>query len=229
MWYAKPAGGYGIGSTEWIGNFNEIYNMLAWTDEAKAGMMGNLQHESGFNPWRWQGDTVNTSAGYGLPQFTPASGYLGLSGVTPNMSTTSITTGATPGDGARQMQAVDSDELHKWVGSCWRDYWSPVSFAQLYNYRAQILNTWGNGSSITMAQFKACTDVDAAAFIWLACYEGPAVPNYDVRKQTAEYIYQNYMGGVIPPTPDPPTPPTPSGQGVPFWLLKKAVNNARRI
>lgn len=229
MWYAKPSGPYNIGSPEWIGNFDEIYNMLSWTDEAKAGMMGNLQHESGFNPWRWQGDTVNTSAGYGLPQFTPASGYLGLSGVTPNMSTSTITTGATPADGARQMQAVDSDELSKWVSSCWRNYWSPVAFSQLYNYRAQILNTWGNGSSISMAQFKACTDVDAAAFIWLACYEGPAVPNYDTRKQTAEYIYQTYMGGVIPPSPDPPTPPTPSGEGVPFWLLKKAVNNARRI
>lgn len=229
MWYAKPSGPYNIGSVEWIGNFNEIYNMLGWTDAAKAGMMGNLQHESGFNPWRWQGDTVNTSAGYGLPQFTPASGYLGLSGATPNMSTSSVTTGATPADGARQIQAIDSDELSKWVSSCWRNYWSPVAFSQLYNYRAQILNTWGNGSSISMAQFKACTDVDAAAFIWLACYEGPAVPNYDTRKQIAEYIYQTYMGGVIPPSPDPPTPPTPSGEGVPFWLLKKAVDNARRI
>lgn len=229
MWYAKPAGPYNIGSNEWLGNFNEIYNMLGWTDEAKAGMMGNLQHESGFNPWRWQNDTVNTDAGYGLPQFTPASGYLGLSGVTPNMSTSTITTGATPADGARQIQAIDSDELSKWVSGCWRDYWSPVAYSQLYAYRAQILATWGDGSSISMAQFKACTDVDAAAFIWLACYEGPAAPNFDVRKQTAEYIYQNYMGGVIPPSPDPPTPPTPSGEGVPFWLLKKAVNNARRI
>lgn len=231
MWYAKPAGGYGIGSTEWIGNFNEIYNMLAWTDEAKAGMMGNLQHESGFNPWRWEGDHVGSQYenGYGLPQFTPASGYLGLSGVTPNLSTTSTTAGATPEDGARQIQAIDRDELSKWVSSCWRDSWSPVAYSQLYAYRAQVLATWGDGSNITFTQFKACTDVDAAAFIWLACYERPGVPNLDVRKQTAEYIYQNYMGGVIPPTPDPPTPPTPSGQGVPFWLLKKAVNNARRI
>ena len=160
MWYAKPSGPYNIGSPEWIGNFNEIYNMLSWTDEAKAGMMGNLQHESGFNPWRWQGDTVNTSAGYGLPQFTPASGYLGLSGVTPNMSTTATTTGATPADGARQMQAVDSDELSKWVSGCWRNYWSPVAFSQLYNYRAQILNTWGNGSSISMALVVSCVTGD---------------------------------------------------------------------
>lgn len=232
-WYAKPSGPYGIGSTEWVGNYNEIYGMLSgsWTDAAIAGMIGNMQHESGLNPWRWQNDYVAPlyDNGYGLPQFTPASGYLALPGTTPNMSTSQTTTGATPADGARQIQAINGDELSKWVSKCWRDYWSPIQYSQLYAYSNQILNTWGNGTNISMSQFKACTDVDAAAFIWLACYEGPKVPNYATRKQTSEYIYQNYMGGVVPPSPDPPTPPTPSGEGVPYWLLKKAANNARRI
>lgn len=229
-WVAQPSGGYTLGSADWLSNFNEIITQLSsWTDEALAGMIGNFQHESGMNPWRWENDTVNYLGGYGLAQFTPANGYINLSGATPNLSTSTTTTGATPADGARQLTAIDTDELHKWVSSCWRDYWSPVVYSQLYQYRNQILWTWGNGSSISFAQFKACTDVDACAFIWLACYEGPGSPNYALRKATAETVYQNYMGGVIPPTPDPPTPPSPTGSAVPYWLLKKAVMNQKRI
>lgn len=229
-WHAKPAGPYNIGASDWVDNLNMIISLCGgWTSEAVAGMAGNMQHESGLNPWRWQSDTVNTSAGYGLPQFTPASGYLNLSGTSPNMSTSTITTGASPDDGTRQMQAINSDELAKWVSDCWRSYWSTISYSGLYQYRNTVVNTWGSGGRISMAQFKACTDVDAAAFIWLACYEGPAVPNYTVRQITARLIYQDYMGGVIPPTPDPPTPYPPSGQHVPAWLLKKAIDNRRKI
>lgn len=228
-WHAQPSGGYALGSADWLDNWNEICGMLSWTNEALAGMGGNLQAESGMNPWRWQGDSVSLSGGYGLPQFTPASGYISLSGTMPNMSTSTTTPGADPADGARQMQAVDSDELHKWVGTCWRSYWSSITYSGLYQYSREILNTWGNGSSITMAQFKACTDVDAACFIWLACYEGPAVPNYTGRKTTSRVIYEQYMGGVIPPTPIPPEPYPPSGRRLPAWLLKKMADNGRML
>ena len=229
-WHAKPSGPYNIGTSDWIDNLTMIRSLCSgWSDASIAGMVGNMQHESGLNPWRWQNDTVNLSAGYGLPQFTEASGYINLPGTMANMSTTGITPGASPDDGTRQMQAINTDELSKWMWGCWRDYWSPVAYSQLYAYRSQILATWGDGSHITMAQFKACTDVDACAFIWLACYEGPGEPNYTPRKATAELVYTNYMGGVVPPTPDPPTPPTPSGSVVPYWLLKKGVDNQRKI
>lgn len=226
-WHAKPSGGYSIGSSDWVDNWNEICGMLSWTTEAIAGMGGNLQAESGMNPWRWQGDTVGTSRGYGLPQFTPASGYLALSGVTPNMSTTSTTTGATPQDGARQIQAVDNDELGKWVQSCWRSYWDPVQYNTLYRYANEIKNTWGHGTGVSMAEFKACTDIDACTFIWLACFEGPLVPNYSSRKSISRDIYTNYMGGVVPPDPDPPEPYPPSGKHLPAWLLKKMADSGR--
>lgn len=229
-WQAKPSGAYALGSAEWVDNWDMIKGLLQgqWTDEAIAGMGGNLQHESGMNPWRWQSDTVNTSMGYGLAQFTPASQYIALSGAMPNMSTTSITAGASPDDGTRQIQAIDGDELGKWVSTCWRSYWSKITYSGLWEYAQQILNQWGNGSRITMSQFKACTDIDACTFIWLACYEGPASPNYSTRQATARDIYVNYMGGVVPPTPDPPTPDPPSGQHIPAWLMKKLVDNNKR-
>jgi hypothetical protein len=40
------------------------------------------------------------------------------------------------------------------------------------------------------------------------------VPNYDVRKSTAAYIYQ-FLTGSPPPTP---------GAGIPAWLLKKIAD-----
>lgn len=44
-----------------------------WTDNAIAGMLGNMQTESTINPGIWQNlDSGNTSLGFGLVQWTPA-------------------------------------------------------------------------------------------------------------------------------------------------------------
>lgn len=61
-------------------NAEYIYSYLidkGWTTNAIAGMLGNLQAESSMNPGRWQNDDVgNTSGGYGLVQWTPATKYI---------------------------------------------------------------------------------------------------------------------------------------------------------
>ena len=229
-WHAKPSGAYTINSAEGLDN---IYAMAACfpaaTLESQAGIIGNSVHEGGLNPWRWQGDTYGRSRGYGLFQFTPASGYIDLSFATPNLSTTQVTAGATPEDGETQCDVMATNYLGKWVSTCWRSYWSTSTYASLYAYRQEVLNTWGNGSSITMAQFFACTDVDAATFIFLACFEGPAVPNYGVRKETAWDIYAILGGSPTPPTP--PVPPDPPTGSLPAWLvaaMKKSIKNERR-
>lgn len=64
-----PAGGA-------ANNAKIIYDKLktsGWTDEAIAGILGNMQAESGINPGRWENDNVgNLSGGFGLVQWTPA-------------------------------------------------------------------------------------------------------------------------------------------------------------
>ena len=110
MWHAKPYGAYAIDSTEAKDNMDEIYAQLhneGWTIEAICGMLGNMVAESGLNPWRWQDDSVSLTSdlkGYGLPQFTPAYGYIydygvGVTGYSPNLSVTEETSGATADDG----------------------------------------------------------------------------------------------------------------------------------
>lgn len=48
----------------------------AWTINAIAGFLGNLQTESNINPAIYESLEVNPSKGYGLVQWTPGSTYL---------------------------------------------------------------------------------------------------------------------------------------------------------
>lgn len=61
-------------------NANYIRSFLTyndWSINAICGLLGNLQAESTINPGRWQSDDVgNTSLGYGLVQWTPATKYI---------------------------------------------------------------------------------------------------------------------------------------------------------
>jgi hypothetical protein len=61
-------------------NAQYIYSYLSaegWTLNAIAAILGNMQAESAINPGRWQSNDVgNTSLGYGLVQWTPATKYI---------------------------------------------------------------------------------------------------------------------------------------------------------
>ena len=61
-------------------NAKYIYECLkdkGWTLNAVAGMLGNMQRESTLNPGIWQNNDVgNTTGGYGLVQWTPATKYI---------------------------------------------------------------------------------------------------------------------------------------------------------
>jgi hypothetical protein len=50
-----------------------LVNNDGWTKNAVCGMLGNMQTESGIIPDTWQSGMIgNTSVGYGLVQWTPA-------------------------------------------------------------------------------------------------------------------------------------------------------------
>lgn len=92
-WHVKNTGAYGRTSTEALENAQEVYNVLyslGWVLESVCAMLGNVEHESGYNPWRWQSDVVlpvgdprigtigggNTAHAYGLCQQDPAAKYI---------------------------------------------------------------------------------------------------------------------------------------------------------
>lgn len=75
-WYTKTTGGYETSSGEAQNNIWAFYEAIrevntTITIAAIAGILGNISAESGYNPIRWQNDTIGTG-GYGLIQWTPS-------------------------------------------------------------------------------------------------------------------------------------------------------------
>lgn len=220
-WYAKPRGGYEYNSWEWVQNvaeMNRFFRERGYTYQAIAGILGNVHHESGMNPWRWQSDEVNYNGGYGLFQYTPASGYLALSKLpnySPNLSVAEVTANATPSDGLAQCVVFDEDKLAKWMTGCWRTYWDSNVYADLKNVSQEILNKYGNGKSITLSQFMGIDDVYYATFAFLACFEGPLVPNMTPRYKTAQDVYTIITGDI--PVPEPVV----KKKKMPLWFMMR--------
>lgn len=227
-WHAKPSGLYTYKGAEWTDNVLEMaayFNGKGYSVEAQTGIIANAVAESGLNPWRWQSDKVNYSAGYGLFQFTPASDYFnkctGLAYYAPNKSVTSVTEGAKPTDALAQMAAFDTNKLSKWGPGCWRPYWSTTTYASLYQERNRIVTKYGSNNQVSMEQFKKIDNVWDATFVFLAAFEGPLVPNMTARYNIAKDVYQVITGSPPGPGPDPgpgpgpgpgpdPQPPTPT-------------------
>lgn len=182
--YAKPSGGYSISSIEGTTNIKRIYDYLhneGYADNCIVGILGNVYGESALNPWLWENNTYNLNNGYGLFQFTPASEYINATWLpdhAPNTDPSQTVAGADPDDALGQLYALVNDTFGKWLNTCWRSYWNPSDYPDLYTKRTYILNTYGSGSSLSMAQFKTIYDYSDACFAFLACYEGPAIPNY---------------------------------------------------
>lgn len=223
-WYAKPSGPYSYNSEEGKANILEIasfFSNIGYTEECQAGIIGNIMAESGLNPWRWQGDSVNLEAGYGLFQYTPARSYIdgaiNLQYYAPNKSVTDITSGAKPTDGLAQLNVFDTNLLGKWISSCWRDYWDTTIYSDLYKERERILSTYGTNNRLSMNEFKVIDNVWDSTFSFLACFEGPKVPNIDPRYSNATIVYKIITGN----TPDPPDPPGPiyPNRKLPVWMM----------
>lgn len=199
--HAKDTGAYGKDSTEAKENADLIYSYLknkGWTVNAVAGLLGNMGSESGYNPWRWQGDNVQpktnspwNNIGYGLVQFTPAGKYINNAEAKKNgfyAPNFSDKTGS-PTDGLSQMAYVNK----------YADYIPTGTYP------------------ISYEDFKKSTQTPQyLASVWLYNYERPADPQAteQTRQDDANYWYE-YLTGHEPPTP--PTPPTPK-QKKSKWL-----------
>lgn len=77
-----------------------------WTENAIAGLLGNTHVESSHNPGIWEGlNANNMSRGFGLVQWTPASGihnWANNLGLSPTAMDT-------------QLKAIDEDALYGWI------------------------------------------------------------------------------------------------------------------
>lgn len=201
-WFTKKTGGYSKTSSEALNNAEVIYGVLdslGWTLNAVCGLLGNLDVESGYNPWRWQSDEVlpkgsellsSKSHGYGLVQFTPAKNYA-LNSVAQSITGFGVNYSDEEGskdDGTAQLHFVDGDTLGGYIST--------------------------SGYPLSYTQYKRSTQSpEYLAKTWLHNYERPAsYSSESSRASTARYWYTK-LSGVTPPTP-----PTPTGYTVTVLL-----------
>lgn len=173
-WHNAVTGGFGRTSTEAFQNALQTYKKLSslgWSLNAICGVYGNMEAESGYNPWRWESDAVPSypstpSYGYGLPQFTPSSKYIsdsaaqGYTGYGPNWSDHT----GNQNDGDAQLEFIHN----------YADYYPTSTYP------------------LTFAEYKISTyNAGLMARAWLYNYERPADPasTEDARAEAADYWY----------------------------------------
>ena len=164
------------------------YRASGWNDNSIAGLLGNIENESGFNPLRQEVG----GQGYGLVQWTPKSvlenhcGILGLSSYT---------------DGDNQLICISAEILG-----------NPSSVNEWYTTSGFIDNYRPSGATddmigITGSQFitnEMGWGADKLALMFMVGYERPAYDptvNHIDRRKADALKWLEYMGGVTPPTP----------------------------
>ncbi len=194
-WHAKTYGAYARSSTEAFENAICVYNLLTslgWTLQAMCAVYGNIEAESGYNPWRWEGDSVPSSNespdyGYGFPQFTPSSKYIYDDNAQAN-------TGYGPNYTDWSGNIFDGDSQLRFI-----DEYADYSTDNPYGY------------NITYDEFKTgYYSPEYLAKAWLHNYERPGDQSTEVEEYRAS-IARYWYDLLIEYDPSDPIPPEGGG------------------
>lgn len=205
-WHNKNTYGYVRTSQEAQDNATMIYNILyglGWKMNPICAMLGNVEAESGYNPWRWQYEVVlpvgdsrigyiggdSTAHAYGLCQQDPAAKYIyrayaeALPDYGPNYSNRV----GSQTDGTAQLQYLHWICSQNSSGGEWLEY--NTSYGMYFN---DFIN-------------DTTHSIDFLVRTFFYCYERAA--SFNTERITAANYWVNYFGGYVPP--EPPEPPTP--------------------
>lgn len=192
-----------------------LYSFIG-NEYGTAGLMGNLQAESGMIPYRLQGD------------FTP--GYSTSINYTNNVDSGRYT---------------ESEFVHDSKGyglAQWTWYTRKQGLYNMYisgGYSsigdvglacAYLISELSSSYSGVLAVLRSATSVREASDSVLHDFENPASQGPEVeayRESLGLAIYAEYAGGPYPP-PTPPEPPTPTQPSIPYWLLFKLSENGKQ-
>ena len=126
---------------------------MGFTDEAAAGVMGNIQAEGDFNPGQWEhGFNMAPSSGYGMFQYTPSTKY------TDYATIMGVDISDPDQNGPCQIQWLD-DHPSQWNASA--AGYSYDAYKQLTDERAAAIAWmlyWERPASTTPAQQQARAD-----------------------------------------------------------------------
>ena len=176
------AGHSGLTAEEQEINATYIYNELrnaGFTKNAACGILGNMESECGFNPGAWQ-VLNNTSKGFGLVQWTPATRFLDYA--CDNNIITSATAAAVNNLTNSDPQALMDAEIACMQWCCTHgDFFAPNSSMQ------------HSGYSMTYSQYKASTlDAGTLAIVFHDHYERSAATAENLQTYRAAYATKWY-------------------------------------
>lgn len=194
----------------------EMYNFIG-NEYGVAGLMGNLQAESGIIPYRLQGDF--------------SSNYYKSINYTNNVDSGAITRDEFISD-------AQGYGLAQWTYSTRKadlyDLWQSGGYSSIGDVRLavaflqyELSHSYGSVLNV----LRNATSIEEASNAVLHDFENPQQQGPDVelyRAQLSTAIYNEQSGGIpwpIPPIPVPPEPITPDAPTIPYWLLFKMRDN----
>lgn len=148
----------------------QVFADAGYSKAATAGVLGNLQAESGFNPTAASGDN-----GYGIAQWTPRSKIRAWFDA----------------NGLSDKEDSDLESQTKMlVGtakSSFNNYYLSNASSSISIKDNNLYKTWVDAS-----------DPETAAVAWMAGWERPnwSLRHEDVRRQTAKNYYENGLNGI---------------------------------
>lgn len=172
-------------------------------DKTIAGILGNIEAESTIEPHLTE---RGGGGGYGLVQWTPQSVLIN------HCSTLNISPYT---DGNIQLECIIKEVLG-----------TPASINEWYSTQAFISNYYDSGATsdmigITGQQFinnDMGWEADKLAILFMSAYERPALnplTNHYTQRMSNALKWYNFMGGILPPSPDTPT----SRQNLKKWFM----------
>lgn len=196
-------------TTTWNQGISGTIPMTAWTLNAIAGLLGNMEAESQINPGLYAGRIMSPNRAFGLVQWWPGSKYINWANGIP----------VADYDIDYQLARLYYEENQPGGSS---------DHAWYIETRPAKLEGWGP-YSLSEAQFWVSTQTpEWLGQAWLFNYERPDRParyaNY--RGRLARKWY-NFLTDNPDPDPDPPDPgpPVPGQKNLIWWLWKMYNNN----
>lgn len=190
-------------------NAKTIYGALTrvgWTDESIAAILGNMEAESTINPGRWQNENVgNTSGGYGLVQWTPATKYINWIN---EMVSQGALTNSDPSELENQIVRINEERNSN-------IQWIPTS---KYNYSFEDFS-YSNDNPGELAK------------AFMLCYERPADQSLSKQSQRANLgkKWYTFLTGIdVPDVPITPGGTSSKKKKFKFILFKRRFIRGQR-
>lgn len=239
-WYAKSTNSYARNSIEGLSNAIETVNTLrtyyGFSLRSCCAILGNIGDEGGYNPWRWQGDNVQSvnsisaTVGYGLFQYTPPTKYINANnytayygvGYAPNFSDQV----GSPNDGNAQLHYMGDNFNTSYSNSQYnyeryKEYWEPagIDIDEFYWITRDEMKSGlysSTGTEISVADLTGA---------FMLCWERPSyagsASHYNTRVNEAVWWWEQFQDDPPGPGPDPPTPTPPPVYNISklkFWM-----------